>query len=69
MRNVVRKRDPRLLHLVGSLGEAPLDDEQREPLFLVLRDELVETGLLPDYEPNERGTIISWMSSWDCSPG
>jgi hypothetical protein len=58
LEEVVRKRDPSLLRLVGSLGEAPLDDEQREPLFLVLRDELVDTGLLPDYEPNERGAKL-----------
>lgn len=55
LREVLWKRQPSLLHRLDSLGVIPLTTEQREELRQVLADELCETGLQPDDEPNERG--------------
>lgn len=41
--------------LVDLIGKAPLAEEQREELRMILADELCSTGLRPDGEPNERG--------------
>lgn len=55
LRQVVEKREPELLPLVGLLGFVPLTTEQREQLRDIIGDELCETGLQEDSEPNGRG--------------
>lgn len=58
LREVLWKRQPVLLRVVNLLGESPLTDEQRDEIRNVLADELCETGLLPNDEPNQRGIAL-----------
>ncbi|HEX6903868.1 MAG TPA: hypothetical protein VF789_29425 [Thermoanaerobaculia bacterium] len=58
LRAVISRREPRLLKIVETLEKAPLTDEQREMLREVLADELCESGLRDDDEPNELGTRL-----------
>lgn len=58
LRQVVEKREPELLPLVGLLGVVPLTTEQREQLRDIISDELCETGLQEDSEPNRRGSQL-----------
>lgn len=50
---IVQRRDPPAHFLLDRLGS--LSDHERETLRSLLADELVETGLGPDDEPNARG--------------
>jgi hypothetical protein len=55
---VLTKRAPDWLLKLDSLGHTPLSDEDRNTLREILTDELVETGLRPDSEPNARGHAL-----------
>ena len=58
LREVVWRREPSLLRLLEVIGRTPLTTVQREALREILADELCETGLRADDEPNERGLKI-----------
>jgi hypothetical protein len=53
---IVQRRDLSALFLIDRLGS--LSDDERETLRSVVADELVETGLGPDDEPNARGKVL-----------
>jgi hypothetical protein len=61
---IVRARAPTDLRVATALQDRHLSDEQRETLRELLSDELVETGLGPDDEPNERGRLIEAAIDW-----
>lgn len=58
LREVISKQRLSLLPIIDSIGFIPLTTEQREELRVVLSDELVQTGLMENDEPNERGLLI-----------
>jgi hypothetical protein len=58
LREVMDKRQPGLLTHLTPAGELSLDAQQRFDLQQALGDELSDTGLGPDDEPNERGYAI-----------
>lgn len=58
LRQIVVRRRPALASLVDHLGERPLSQDEREEIREVLLEELLETGLLDDDEPNARGIEI-----------
>jgi len=62
--DIVQARSSENLGLVKVVGKRPLTDDERETLREVLADELVETGLGPDDEPNERGRLIEAAIAW-----
>ena len=47
-----------LIGAVASLQKIQLTAEQREDLRQAVTDELIETGLRDDDEPNERGLLL-----------
>jgi hypothetical protein len=55
---VLWKRDPSLVGVVASLQDIQLTADQREELRQMVTDELMETGLRDDDEPNERGLLL-----------
>jgi hypothetical protein len=55
---IILRRQPLLLDIVGSLGESPLTEESREEIREVLVEELCESGLREDDEPNEYGRKV-----------
>jgi hypothetical protein len=55
---VVWKRNPEMIGIVASFQNVGLTDNQREDLRQALTDELMETGLREDDEPNERGLLL-----------
>lgn len=55
---VLWKRDPSMIGVVASLQEVQLSEDQREELRQAITDELMETGLRDDDEPNERGLML-----------
>lgn len=64
IREVVGERTPEQINLIDKLGSRPLDQSTRETLREILADELVETGLDQDDEPNERGHLIEAAIDW-----
>lgn len=57
-----RLQDP--VVLLSALRRQPLGEDDREEMRGVLADELVENGLGPDGEPNERGNFIEAAIDW-----
>jgi hypothetical protein len=55
---VLWKRDPSMIGIVASFQSAELTNDQREELRQILTDELMDTGLGDDDEPNERGLLL-----------
>ena len=55
---VLSKRNPSMMGIVASFQNVGLTDDQREELRQTLTDELIETGLREDDEPNERGLLL-----------
>lgn len=55
---VVWKRNPSMIGIVASFQNIGLTDDQREELRQILTDELIETGLHENDEPNERGLLL-----------
>jgi hypothetical protein len=55
---VLWKRDPSMIGIVASFQSAEITNDQREELRQILTDELMETGLGDDDEPNERGLLL-----------
>lgn len=70
---IVAKQDPALEPLMKRLGSILLSREEREALRGAVSDELAETGLDSDSEPNERGLFLEglierlWFYSVDCA--
>jgi hypothetical protein len=54
---VLWKRDPSMIGIV-AFQSAVLTNDQREELRQILTDELMDTGLGDDDEPNERGLLL-----------
>lgn len=54
---VLRKR-PGMIDIVASPENVELTDDQRDELRQAVTDELIETGLRDDDEPNERGLLL-----------
>ncbi|MBP6940667.1 MAG: hypothetical protein KBB65_02745 [Syntrophorhabdaceae bacterium] len=61
LQKVLLKHHSSLLKIMDSIGMVPLTDEQREKLREVLANELLETGLGKDDEPNERGLLLEGL--------
>ena len=61
---VLEARDPGKLNLVPRLPLGPEDPDTTEAIRGVLADELVESGLGIDGEPNERGRLIEAAVDW-----
>lgn len=55
---VLRKRNPSMIGIVASFQNVALTDDQREELRQAVTDELIETGLRDNDEPNERGLML-----------
>lgn len=55
LRQVVTARRPEVTPWVNRLENKPLSEEEREELQQALLEELLETGLSDDDEPNARG--------------
>lgn len=62
--SVLRARAPEKVSVASALPDRPLSGDERELLRELLADELVETGLGPDDEPNERGRVIEDAIDW-----
>ncbi len=58
LKEVVSKLRPALAPVIDSLGSVPLSLEQREELREALVEELINTGLHEDDEPNSRGLLL-----------
>ncbi len=58
LRKILFQRFPSLLPVLASLEQVPLTFEQREDMREAIADELVETGLGEDDEPNEKGLLL-----------
>ncbi|OEU66101.1 MAG: hypothetical protein BA867_08755 [Desulfobacterales bacterium S5133MH16] len=58
LRKILFQRYPSLLPVLASLGQVPLNFEQREDMREAIANELVETGLDEDDEPNEKGLLL-----------
>lgn len=58
---VVLKRNPEMIAIIASLQNVGLTDDQREDLRQALADELLETGLRENDEPNERGLLLEQL--------
>lgn len=58
LRKVLWKHRANLMVLVDALGSIPLSNEQREELREAIADELLETGLDKNDEPNEKGLLL-----------
>lgn len=63
IREVISARAPDRIGLIDKLGSR-LDESTRESIRHILADELVETGLRPDDEPNDRGLLIEAAIDW-----
>jgi hypothetical protein len=61
---VVLAREPAQLDVVGQLRTRRLTEDEREAIREILADELLENGLGPDDEPNERGSLIETAIDW-----
>ena len=61
---VLRIRAPERLSVASALHDGRLSVEEREMLRELLADELVESGLGPGDEPNERGRVIEAAIDW-----
>jgi hypothetical protein len=46
------------LPLLAFLGLVPLTDKQREEIRGAVAEELIETGLTEEDEPNEKGLLL-----------
>ena len=55
---IIRKRCPGAIGMMGSLPEVRLTKDQTEEVRQAVTDELIETGLADDDAPNERGLLI-----------
>ncbi len=62
--NVLASRAPDKLPLLASIQSRMLAEDDREAIREVLADELLESGLGPDSEPNERGRLIEAAIDW-----
>ncbi len=58
LEEIVRSRRPDLLGLLDLPQDTKLTEEQREDLRLAVADELLETGLQENDEPNQRGLLL-----------
>ena len=72
LREVVEKRDVASLKMVDVIGQRLLTSQEREDLRHLVADELIDTGLEPNDEHNERGRrledLIDWLrhvSEWE----
>jgi hypothetical protein len=61
LREALLKHRPSLLTMIELIGIVPLNDEQREELRGAIADELLETGLGKDDEPNKRGLLLEQL--------
>lgn len=58
LRDILSSRRPSLLPLLAFLGLVPLTDKQREEIRGAVAEELIETGLTEEDEPNEKGLLL-----------
>lgn len=56
--DVLNKYQPSMLNYVRSPSEILLSDEQRKIVCNLISDELLETGLKENLEPNPRGLLL-----------
>ena len=64
IQDILRVRAPDKLGLITRLPGQPLSEDEREAVREVLADELLEEGLGPDEEPNERGRLVESAIDW-----
>jgi hypothetical protein len=61
---VVRARAPERFGVLDFVDHASLSHEEREDLRGLLADELIESGVGADGEPNDRGRIVEAAIDW-----
>jgi hypothetical protein len=61
---VLRSRVDNSAAILAALRREPLMDDDMETIRGILAEELVENGLGPDGEPNERGRLIETAIDW-----
>ena len=61
IKEILSKHHPSLLPIMDSIGIVPISDEQREELRGAIADELLETALSKDDEPNKRGLLLEHL--------
>ena len=61
LREVIEKRSPELLPLLRGTAEVVIREDQKRDLQELIGDELSETGLRDDHEPNERGLALEQL--------
>jgi hypothetical protein len=61
---VLQDRAAQSAALIAALRSGPVSVDDRERMRECLADELLETGLEGDTEPNERGRLIEAAIDW-----
>lgn len=61
---IVSRRAPGALRKAHQVGAGALSDENREMLREIVVDELIESGLGADNEPNARGHLLEAIIDW-----
>jgi len=61
LKEVLLRHQPSRMTMLDSIGIVPLTNDQREELREVIADELLETGLDKNDEPNERGLLLEHL--------
>jgi hypothetical protein len=64
VRSVIENRAPEHATLLDLVGSRPLTRDEREAIRDILADELTESGLGPDAEPNDRGLLLEAAIAW-----
>jgi len=58
LREIIMKHNDSLINILDSIGQSKLTTEERENLRELIADELIETGLDENDEPNKRGLML-----------
>ncbi len=64
VQEVMLARSPEYASLISDVRRQALSAEQKENIRGILADELVDSGLGPDDEPNDRGRVIEAAIDW-----
>jgi hypothetical protein len=69
LRDAISRQSPNLLPLLERLEEGGLSADELNELREAVSDEFLDSGLRPDYEPNERGLqledLIDELAPWN----
>lgn len=64
LRDLVARRNARLMPLAMRAIEGNLETEDRETLRGLALEEMLDTGLGPDDEPNPMGMLMEDLIAW-----